>query len=53
MSRPPPPPALPCTAVYIVMQYANGGNLYDALTSSKWGRFSEKRTARYMSQILE
>ncbi len=40
-------------AVYIVMQFANGGNLYEALTSTKHGRFSEKKTARYMKQLVE
>ena len=39
--------------MYIVMQYANGGNLYDALTSSKDQRFGEKKTARYMKQLVE
>jgi serine/threonine protein kinase len=58
--RPLPPapcsrPAIACAvySVYIVMQYANGGNLYDALTSSKHGRFPEKKTARYMKQLVE
>jgi hypothetical protein len=35
------------------MQYANGGNLYDALTSSPEGRFPEPKTARYMRQLVE
>jgi hypothetical protein len=35
------------------MQFANGGNLYEALTSTKNGRFNEKKTARYMKQLVE
>ena len=35
------------------MQYVNGGNLYDALTSSPAGRFSEHRAARYIRQLSE
>lgn len=40
-------------AVYLVMDYAAGGELYHVLKQQPEGKFEERRAAKYIAQLME
>lgn len=41
------------TRIFLVLEYAPGGNLYEELGQQKGGRFKEAMAARYVAQVAE
>ena len=41
------------TRVYLILEFAPGGEMYKALQKAPNGRFDEKRTAKYIYQLAD
>jgi len=41
------------TRVYLILEYAPGGEMFKALQKQPGGKFDEKRTAAYIAQLSD